>query len=333
MWTRERVIILITLVSSLLTPVFAGEVYRSNSIGQLLDPLQALQSEGWFVVVEGTDRLLYHDGELISSTTSDGDGQVRTVDNDGNVVVRRYKDARLVSENSISPGISRNILYAYDASGKLRGYTVSENDVVVLVVSYFRATDGSVAAIQSIDLAGTSLWEYLDENRYVRGEGDMSVKMTRLPGNVIVKDSYVGDQPSARKVEISHEADTGDLTVTISETDDTKRETTYAGNGSILRETMYQQDVSSYTTDYTYDAKGEISTVVRSDGVLGRTTYQTFIDGTLDSECVEEKGATVKLVVYHQDGTRTETLYDADIPYADVRYAQDGKRVLSVSYR
>lgn len=329
---RECVTFLLALVSALLIPAFAGEMYRSNSIGQLLDPVQALQPEGWFVMVEEADRLLYHDGELVS-TTSVGEGQVQTVDNEGNTIVRRYENSRIVSENTVLPGISRNILYTYDDDGKLCGYTVSENGVVVLIVGYFRATDGSIAAIRSIDLTGDSLWEYLEQNKYVRSDGNMSVKMTRLSGNVIVKDSYIGEQPLLNNVEIGHDADTNDLTVTISEENGTKRETTYSANGNILREILYHQDSPIRTMDYTYDAAGGISTIICSDAILGKTIYQTFSDGVLESERVEEGNAIVKLTTYHHDGTRTETLYDADIPYADVRYAQDGKRVLSVSYR
>jgi hypothetical protein len=40
----------------------------------------------------------------------------------------------------------------------------------------------------------------------------------------------------------------------------------------------------------------------------------------------------VKTIRYNEDGSSVQTLYSEGNPYADVTYAVDGKRVLSISY-
>lgn len=327
-----RITFLMALASMLMMPAFSVQVYRSNSIGQLLEPVRDLEPVGWFLDVDGDDTTLYHDGSIVSKIVRTN-GQEHVEQEDGSVVTRRYENSLLVSESTVSvQGATLNILYTYDTNEKLQGYTVSENGDLQLIVSYLRAKDGSVAAIRSIDLAGTSLWEYLGRDLYVQGTDGMSVKMTRLPGNVIIRESY-SDTAPVQSVDITYDDEIGDLTVTISDDSDTKQETTYSGTGNILKETTYLQDIPTTSTDFRYDEKGSILTSVYSDVVSGRMVYRTFEDGILISEREEEDESVIRFISYHDDGTRTETLYDNGTPYADVTYAPDGKRVLSVSYR
>lgn len=327
---KGRLICLLLLGVFAAFPASAVQIYHSNSIGQIRGPAQDLQPEGWFLVVEGKDSSLYQDGVVVQKTTRSTD-QEQVVLGDGSFVTRRYQDSRLISETSVSLDTTRNTNYFYDAEHRLQEYTVTENENLLRIVRYYHAIDGSVSAIKTIDFSGELLWEYVGQDWYSQGTDQMYVKLTRLPGNIIVKDTYTETSP-IREVDVTY-SDTGDIIVTVTDDTSGKQETTYSEAGNIVQETQYIEDIPTATTDYQYDETGSILTTVKKDLASGRTVLQTFSDGKLISEQVEEGPVLVKIVVYHDDGTRTETLYDEGEPYADVVYASDGKRVLSVSYR
>lgn len=122
--------------------------------------------------------------------------------------------------------------------------------------------------------------------------------------------------------------------------------TTYEDGGfSILRksgevQTLEEYDGSallvsvktpSYLVEYRYN---EHRTVIeeRITQADDRVTIKTYDEGKLVVSTEAFGGRVVKKTRYNEDGSSVQTLYSEGNPYADVTYAVDGKRVLSISY-
>ncbi|MFA6772078.1 MAG: hypothetical protein WCR99_00165, partial [Sphaerochaeta sp.] len=122
--------------------------------------------------------------------------------------------------------------------------------------------------------------------------------------------------------------------------------TTYEDGGfSILRksgevQTLEEYDrsallVSSKTPSYLIEYRyNEHRTVIeeRITEADGRVTIKTYDEGKLVVSTESFGGRVVKTIRYNEDGSSVQTLYSEGNPYADVTYAVDGKRVLSISY-
>ena len=61
-------------------------------------------------------------------------------------------------------------------------------------------------------------------------------------------------------------------------------------------------------------------------------TIKTYDEGKLVVSTEAFGGRVVKKTRYNEEGSSVQTLYSEGNPYADVTYAVDGKRVLSISY-
>ena len=109
-----------------------------------------------------------------------------------------------------------------------------------------------------------------------------------------------------------------------------------SGEAQILEEydgsaLLVSAKTPSYLVEYRYN---EHRTVIeeRITEADGRVTIKTFDEGKLVVSEEAVGGRVVKTTRYNEDGSSVQTLYNEGSPYADVTYAVDGKRVLSITY-
>lgn len=85
---------------------------------------------------------------------------------------------------------------------------------------------------------------------------------------------------------------------------------------------------------YEYDEKG---TLIHSTEIITLQKVERieryYTNGELKSKTEFIDEMPIKSTRYNQDGTSIVTLFEENRPYADVTYALDGKRVLSIEYR
>jgi YD repeat-containing protein len=122
--------------------------------------------------------------------------------------------------------------------------------------------------------------------------------------------------------------------------------TTYEdGAFSILRkrgdeEILQQYDASgllvsskypSYLVEYRYN-ENRVLIEERTIEAGGKMTSKKYEEGKLVESTEEAGGRVVQSTRYNEDGSSVQTLYTEGRRYADVTYAVDGKRVLSITY-
>ncbi|MFA6687867.1 MAG: hypothetical protein ACOX6K_03990 [Sphaerochaetaceae bacterium] len=326
----ERICLLLLSAVLLAQPTFAQTIYRSNSIGQRLEEVDGILSEGWSLVMDGNDSTLYQDSvpvKRIRRTSS----EERTVSDDGDSSTRKFKNGSLLSLTNSVNDDTTTFRISYDDQGHATGYTRSTNGNIDSIVTYLRAGDGSLSAIERIIPKEEQQWEFFLLDGYVRQTGDQAEKITRLSGNLIVKERLAGED-IPRRPEILSDADGNLVIISFDESGETI-ETTYAGNGLVLKRNTFVSEAMIDSMEFFYDETGDLTETLATRPASETTIRTSYENGLKIHEVVEDAGLLSSEVRYHEDGTTTETLYEHGKPYADVRYGQDGKRVLSVSYR
>lgn len=350
---RKKRFISFALVLCFSLAVYSAQLYRSNSIGQMLQEIGEGERDGFPYVLEVSRpepskerRVLYHDQQVVGITDitiADGN-KVRTIvksydyDSQGNEIsstCRTYERGLLNSEAQTIGDFSSLSLYTYEEDRLIERKDVEQGNLV-RITTYYRADDGMLCGLRVIEATKdkpTISYFSKEEGTLVYGEGtDESFLKTSFVGTAFLL-NQVSNEDGQTTGDEAYYDEAGRLVIV--ETKENERVyKTYGPDGLLVREDWQDIETPTRTITYEYDAYGDLyHTVELLYGDQVKRIERWYTQGELESvtEWVDE--VPVKSVRYLSDGTSVVTLFDNGRPYADVTYASDGKRVLSLEYR
>lgn len=331
----------------------AGATYRSNSIGMQLAQFdqQASRDTGYILLVEQpspyiVERMLYHEGLMIEKTivtTSPAPDKQKTIvhikyDSTGIEIVhtrQEFDGLKPINLSRTDEYGSSLTLYIYEKGRLLAQREIQDGIQERLLVYYRNPLDGSLVGVRVSDPSGSTSIRYFSivEGMEIFAEGDeadFSISRAFSDG-VAVRETWVaGDVVQSASVDYDV---SGNLIVERTTPDGLVR-STYNKLGLILHEVYLMGALNGMEISYSYNPQGGLVTSRKTiPRPSQRIIEHRYVDGMLDSSKEWEKGVLVKTVVFLPTGGTLVTIYDKGKPYADVTYAPDGKKVLSLTYR
>ncbi|MDY0288010.1 MAG: hypothetical protein RBR15_04205 [Sphaerochaeta sp.] len=313
------------LILMLLSSLPAQQRVSSNSIGQ--DRGRFAQGGEYSLLLEGGTSTLYRDDMMVwtrKRTEADGVVEISTMHAaSGRTEFRRYEHNRLVSEGE---------------GDRVRHFIYDEHD---LMAKSMTLVSGELAEMElySYDVGTSRLNSILTITKkgsvvsYFGGQGGQSwfsytkdglfTKETRLSGGVQIQELWKGES-RIRGVEVGMLPEGGMLLTT----------STQKGEESELYDTqglLTVRTTPSFTTRYSYTEERQLAKA-HEKGVDGQERIMRYEEGRMVSESLYQGGVLEKDTLYRSGKGKVETLYDNGVPYCDLEYALDGKRVLSIRY-
>lgn len=352
---KKRLVVLITFALALSVQPLFSSLYRSNSLAQQLELLGSSQDSSEYRY-------------LLEVTQIEGGGEEHIL-YDNEVVLQRIR--MVGSKTKLGSRTTTEIYYAADGSVESEVKTIYENGLPQLIrrvnrgddfvylthhtynegqlyetkelvdgeldrlVTYYRGDDGVLAGLRIVDLEGSINRSYFttDSHRAVYGEreSDIFSKLTFFPDNLIVQDLWLGNEAIV-ETKVSFD-EVGRLVVDeIRQNVPARR--VYSPDGLVVRLETVTADGSERTVRYQYDATGALDQTVEIIVGAQTTRVETWYrQDKLDTRTEWLNDIPVRSTRYVADGTSVVTLFEQGIPYADITYAPDGKRVLSLEYR
>lgn len=323
-----------------------GAVYRSNSLGQKLE-LDDKPTSRYTLKVEGEHtnrehRLLY-DGPLLimeeKITIIGAKKEVERIEYD--VLGNETSQTTTFFEKGLPQRILTQLadeimitLHAY-SEGRLVETKELRNGEMIRLITYYRGKEGMLSGLRVVDLHDTKTLSTFtkDKGATVYGESIENTfsTLTYFPHNIIVRNYWVDDT-----IQISTKVDydeAGRLVVTEVKEGLTFQKT-YGPDGMLLETHAQQSDGTNITQTYIYDSLGVLDQSIELiEGSSTRRIERWYKDGLIQTQTEWEDSQPVKATRYVYDGTTVVTLFEEGRPYADITYAPDGKRVLSLEYR
>ncbi len=330
----------------------SGALYRSNSLGQMLEAIEASQRNDFPCVLEsheipgkGEERVLYDNGAMVGKVEIEADAK-----NPTNRTVTEYSfgaDGAITGkvQTLYDQGLPQSIAWMEGEVVHLTLHTYIDGKMVetkelvdgelVSLITYYRGSDGMLSGLRIVGLDGTAMQTIYSQDRGVSVYGEniqgAFTKLSFYPGNLVVRDVWTNEK---RDVETTVAYDDAGRLV-IDETIGTKRiRKTYGPDGMLVKSESEDADGKKTTITYVYDHNGVLDQSMEL--VVGEHTRRIerwYKNGTLETQTEWLDDLPIKATRYLSDGTSVVTLFDNGRPYADVTYAPDGKRVLSLEYR
>lgn len=331
----------------------SGVAYRSNSIGMQLAQLEAeVSRESGFVLVVAQasstmeERTLFHEGLMVEHTiiTTSAPPEKRktivsiTYDSTGKEIVRTrvvYDGLRPINLTKTDGYGTWITFYTYDKGMLIAQREIQAGGREQLFAFYRDPRNGSLIGVRASDPSGFSSIRYFSmvEGMEILAMGDdRDFTISRAMGDgVIVRESWTaGEAMQTAKVDYD---ESGNLIVDQTTPDGLVR-STYGKGGLLLQERWVTGASLGMEISYSYDAQGILTTSRKVlPGPVKRIIEHTYMNGAIKSSHEWENGLSVKTIAYLPQGATVATLYAEGKPYADVTYAPDGKRVLSLIYR
>jgi len=328
-----------------------GSAYISNSIGQKIDSIADGSdiSRGWILEeaesgAATTESRLYLDGQMqyLTVVTSElGPVTKKTVihtdyTNPSNSIKTRsvFENGRPVSITESQNDTLKIQLFSYD-NNRLVSKRVIEDGRLTMITEFWRLSDGSLAGGFTIDANQNTLVSFvhadIDGITFAEGSQDRFTIIT-IPdlGPVL---SSVWQEHRGFSIPSLKRDDEGNLVVSKM-IDNQFVTTAYDQYGSIVEETFIENDKVLKTISYQYDEHQNLLKMTETTGESLQNRVERWYDGgTVRSSIEWLSDVKVKEVVFAEEGTSVVTLYDRGEPYVDVRYANDGRTVLSITYR
>ncbi|MDD2297813.1 MAG: hypothetical protein PHX79_08380 [Sphaerochaetaceae bacterium] len=323
-----------------------GAVYRSNSLGQKLELANPNESR-YTLTVNGENtnleqRSLYDGSTLIMEETVTSKEQQKEVeqivyDPLGNQVSRTttFYENGLPQRIFIQEADHISVILHVYADGRLIETKELSNGELDKLITYYRGKEGMLAGLRIVDTnEGVSQSIYtVQEGAPVYGENidNYFSTLTYFPHNLVVRNYWVDDQ-----VLVSTKVDydeAGRLLVTEKK-DDLIVKKVYGPDGMMVATETEHPDGTLVKHSYIYDPLGVLDQ--SEELIIGSTTRRIekwYKNGQIQDQTEWVDTEPVKATRYMDDGTTIVTLFDNGRPYADITYAPDGKRVLSLEYR
>lgn len=344
-----RLVVIGLLLSTL--PLF-GALYRSNSLGQMLEAIEASRRNDFPYVLEsreipgkGEERVLYENGEMV--------GKVEIEAKTRNSASRKVTEYRFGTGGEIvskiqtlyEHGLPQSIAWMEGAAVHLTLHTYVDGKMVetkelvdgelVKLITYYRGSDGMLSGLRIVGIDETAMQTIYSQDLGVSVYGEnIQGAFTRLsfyPGNLVVRDVWTNEE---RNVETTVAYDDAGRLVIHETIGSIRIRKTYGPDGMLVKSESEDSEGKKTTITYVYDHNGILDQSLEL--VVGEHTKRIerwYKNGTLETQTEWLDDAPVKATRYLADGTSVVTLFDNGRPYADVTYAPDGKRVLSLEYR
>lgn len=313
-------------VLMLLFTLPAQRQVSSNSIGQ--DRGRFAQEGDYLLVLDGNESILYNRGEPIwkETRTTLADGyEVSTFQyDDGSTHYRTYEHNRLASEGT---GSQMRYFY-YDEAGLLEKTMALDGETIIEMELYtYDVKTKALNSILTITKDGSSISYYGDpvvRPWFSYTKENTFTKVTQLSQDLQVEEVWEGDAP-LKAVTVERPPEGGIRLTTVQK--GVEMSELYDDAGLLVLSIS-----PSLTTEYQYNEDRTLFEAVEKskDAQMRIIRYE---GGRKVSESLYQNDMLEKEITYHQCSGKVETLYDFGIPYCDITYALDGKRVLSIRYR
>lgn len=304
----------------------AQEQVPSNSIGQ--DRGGFAEESDYTLDIQGSVSILYKQGEPVWKETrtpfEDGFELSTLYYMDSSTCYKRYENNRLVSE-SLGSEIR---YYYYDDEGVLdKTMVLVDEKIIEMEIYSYDVKTKALNSILTITEKGSSILYFGDpivRPWFSYTKDETFTKVVQLSQNLQIQEVWEGDIPiKSVKVERPQE---GGIRLTTTKNGFEESELYDEAALLVLRISP------SLTTEYRYNEERSLSEAVEKnkDGHVRIIRYE---EGQVVSESLFQKDMLEKEISYPKDSGKVETLFDMGIPYCDITYALDGKRVLSIRYR
>lgn len=303
----------------------AQQRVSSNSIGQ--DRERFAQGGEYSLLLEEGGSTLYRDGLVVwtkKHTEADGVVEVTTVHAASDLPdFKRYEHNRLISEGEGD----RVRHFIYDKQDLMaKSMTLVSGDLAEMELYSYDVGTHRLNSILTITNKGS-------EVSYFGGHGGQSwfsytkdglfTKATRLSGGVQIQELWQGET-RIKRVEVEMLPEGGMLLTTKTQKGEERE--LYDSQGLLIERTS-----ASFTTRYSYTEDRQLVEALEK-GVDGLQRIMRYEEGKVVSESLYQGGVLEKDTLYRSGMGKVETLYDQGVPYCDLEYALDGKRVLSIRY-
>lgn len=321
--------------------------FESNILGQKVKEIEESEklSFAYTLLEEGDNALttlsLYSLDSLIQKNVVNQKGDMKSVTTtyyDNEIITSSKKSEyekglpTFIEETAGDKVISTTFRYE---NGQLVETKRIENGIMKSLTTYWRNSDGSLALSREIRLDKENLISFYSHDKdsiIITQQDELSVMKSTLHSSNVVTNEYSveGKTLQTQKADVDEKGN-----LIINETiDEDEIQTLYSTDGFLLEKHIKKETGEKQDFFYEYDKDGslihltEIHTAAKVERI-----ERYYTNGTLKSKTQFIDEQPVKSTRYNLDGTSIVTLFEENRPYADVTYALDGKRVLSIEYR
>ncbi len=325
----------------LLFPLVGADTswYVSNELMQMLEESteENVIHETYALKIDGEGETLYKNGNWVAhrfSVTENGKTEVTTRYETGLYEIYTYSDDLLQKITTGHDGTESTVLFSYD-DGQLNERKEVTDGQMDTLVTYYRYEDGTLAATREIDRNGESyitLYSVKGNLTTLTRQNGEEVTITEVLPSGMMVEAYLSDGNAVNAYTAEYDED-GSLHLVESFGDEVQT-SIYSSTGLLSELNIAYSDGRTSQITYDYDDKGVI---VHSN----RITYNDeserierwYNNSVLKNETQWINDIPQKSTRYNSDETSVVTIFEEGHPYADVTYASDGKRIISIEYR
>ncbi|MGD1833486.1 MAG: hypothetical protein ACPKOP_09080 [Sphaerochaetaceae bacterium] len=338
---RRKFFLLSVLYVLILHALAFAALYQSNILGQRLAQIEQSDRENYEFILEVLEEdesivsILYNNMSVLSkevTTTSDDMKTVveTTYDNDKivNESTRVYDSGLLQSVSTDDEGHTIEYDYIYENNQLIEEKKLVDTRLDSLT-TFYRFYDGSLAGTRVIDRKEGTFVTLYDSDGDVStlvSDADNRISLYRIYPNGVVDDDQVMTSDAFYD-------ESGNLLISEN-IEGIVKKSMYSPKGKLLSVDQIFPDGESESMVYEYDTEGNITHSVNTMATEDTTRIERwYTEGKLKSQTEWVNDIPERSVKYLEDGTSIVTIFEQGIPYTDVTYATDGKRVLSIEYR
>jgi YD repeat-containing protein len=350
---RVWLIIALFLLYATSLPASSATIYRSNSIGLRLQEItESLEQQFDYVLrvrypdTLTTEESLYKNDILVQNTVVTRSAvpfEEKTVvqvhyDESGRELslMRSVYDGNMLNQRSQTDEFGSMVsFFTYENGRMVSQRDLYNGDFHKLITYHRNATDGALVGIRVLTAGENPVVQFFGgvdgADMYAEGDTESFTITTMLEGKVPATQTWLNSKVVLSATVIYDED--GNLVVS-EESPDGLVKKTYDARGLLVHESWLTGDSIGTMVDYVYDDSG-LLTYSRKEipSTLPKVIERWYADEVLLSIKEWEGTLQVKSVQYLVHGGSIVTLFDNGRPYADVTYAGDGRRVISVVYR
>lgn len=342
---EKRVLPLIIIALLTLTFPLFGSLFRSNSLAQKLEEIDQNDRDRyeWVLEQEQNSFTLYNKGfvSVVGHEVKERGNRSVTYtfyDKEGQLTEEReyiYQEGLLVKSSHLYDLHIRLNFYRYEENSLVEITTLTDG-LLSLLTTFFRSQDGSLMGVRLISTDQDAKFDlHTSINQiptFSESEGPYTSTYQFVAPNLTVEQRWIKDTPLVTS-EVSFNEE-GEIVITQGDRDDLLTSKYYDSEGLLVRQEKIKEAQIISSISYYYDLVGKIDHSVEISGEEQEIRVERwYVNENLQdlTEWVHE--IPTQAIRYADDGTSRLTLFEQGRPYADVTYAPDGKRVLSIEYR
>lgn len=342
---KHRLVFTLLLITIQCT--VSGAWYESNILGQKVREIEESQKDDvTFTLLEKVEPStitshLYQKEELIASRKESSEGAKKEIivtnynnSNIESITTSRYEQDLLKEIVEVLGKEVTTTSFQYE-NGQLIEKKEMVNGNLKRLTTYWRNSDGSLALSREIQLDRDTLISFYSHDKesiiITQQEEAHIIKSKVHPNSIITQEySVEGKTLQTQQADVDEK---GNLTIVESVNDDVIK-TLYSSDGYLQEKRIEKKSGEKQEFVYEYESDG---TLIHSTEKLISSKIERieryYVKGVLRSKTQFVDETPIKSTRYNVDGTSIVTLFEENRPYADVTYAPDGKRVLSIEYR